>query len=209
MIDVEKAYSYGCFQFRGRLVVVVGGGKVGKRKALWASQNHAHVRVVDPAGVSIPNVETISSSYQPEFLNGAALVFACVSDLVNEIVVRDALERDLWVCDTVRPERGNFILPATAASGKIQVAVSTGGAAPTLAIQLQREIMARLDPQFAVHVELMETLRPLILERIPEESHRRELFHLLAESRWRERLRSTGQDVVLLEMQAVISDWAV
>src|SRR5437879_479343 len=96
----------------GRLCVVIGGGEVGRRKARALLQGGAQIRLVcleqQPADLHADGLSWITAHYQPEHLEGAALVFAAATPDVNRRVVADAHARGLWVNAATEPETGDF-----------------------------------------------------------------------------------------------------
>lgn len=98
--------------------------------------------------------------YAPGDLAGATLAFAATdSREVNAAVAREARERGIPVNVADRPTEGDFALPSVLRRGGLQVAVSTGGASPTLA----RRIRDALEPSFVAEwagiVEKFRTAR--------------------------------------------------
>jgi precorrin-2 dehydrogenase/sirohydrochlorin ferrochelatase len=78
---------------------------------------------------------------------------------VNAAVALEAKEGSIPVNVADRPAEGDFALPSVLRRGGLQVAVSTGGASPTLA----RRIRDAMEPSFAVEwagiVERFRTAR--------------------------------------------------
>jgi precorrin-2 dehydrogenase / sirohydrochlorin ferrochelatase len=58
-----------------------------------------------------------------------------------------------------RPSEGDFAVPSTLRRGSLQVAVSTGGASPTLARRIRNELEAAFGPEWAGVVEELEAVR--------------------------------------------------
>jgi precorrin-2 dehydrogenase / sirohydrochlorin ferrochelatase len=84
--------------------------------------------------------------YAPGDLAGAALAFAATDRReVNAAVAREAKENGIPVNVADRPADGDFALPSVLRRGGLQVAVSTGGASPSLA----RKIRDAMEPAFA------------------------------------------------------------
>ena len=149
-IGSENAVLYPLFMdVSGRRCVVIGGGGVASRKARGLLASGARVVVVSP-DVS-PEIEAMDVTverrpYAPGDLAGAALAFAATDRReVNAAVAREATENGIPVNVADRPDEGDFALPSVLRRGGLQVAVSTGGASPTLA----RKIRDALEPSFA------------------------------------------------------------
>src|ERR687894_432772 len=153
-IGSENAVLYPLFMdVAGRRCVVVGGGGVASRKARGLLGSGARVTVVAPE-VS-PEIEAMDVTverrpYAPGDLAGATLAFAA-TDLreANAAVAREAGESGIPVNVADRPAEGDFALPSVLRRGGLQVAVSTGGASPTLA----RRIRDAMEPAFAAEWE--------------------------------------------------------
>lgn len=181
---------------RGRRVLVVGGGTVGRRKAAAALDGGATVRIVDPEpppdGWNVG--EWIREAYREGHLDEMVLVFAAATPEVNARVVSDANRRGLLVNSATDPATGDFVLPAVVRRGDLTIAVATGGAAPALARRIREKLEAEYDEPFATWIRLLERIRPLVLERIPEEDRRREMLDGFADWPWLERLRTDGEE---------------
>ncbi len=141
----------------GRRCVVVGGGVVAGRKARKLLQARARVVVISPemgAELESVAVEVHRRSYAEGDLEGAYLAFAATdSREVNAAVAREAKERGIPVNVADRPSDGDFALPSTLRRGSLQVAVSTGGASPTLARRIRDELEEVFGPEWAGIVE--------------------------------------------------------
>jgi len=141
----------------GRRCVVVGGGEVAGRKARKLLQARARVVVISPemgAELESVAVEVHRRPYREGDLEGAYLAFAATdSREVNAAVAREARERGIPVNVADRPSDGDFALPSTLRRGALQVAVSTGGASPTLARRIRDELEEVFGPEWAGVVE--------------------------------------------------------
>jgi siroheme synthase-like protein len=149
-IEVGDAVLYPMFvDVAGRRCVVVGGGGVASRKAHGLVERGAEVVVISPEvlpELKAGEVEIRTRPFEPGDLEGAFLAFAATNSReVNAAVAREAREIGIPVNVADRPAEGDFALPSTLRRGRLQVAVSTGGASPALA----RRIRAALEPTFA------------------------------------------------------------
>lgn len=153
-IGFETAVLYPLFMdVSGRRCVVVGGGGVASRKARGLLESGARVVVVSPEvtpEIDDMDVTVERRPYAPGDLAGCTLAFAATdSREVNAAVAREAEERGIPVNVADRPAEGDFALPSVLRRGGLQVAVSTGGASPTLA----RRIRDAMEPSFAAEWE--------------------------------------------------------
>ncbi len=144
----------------GRRCVVVGGGAVANRKARKLLQARAEVVVISPEiqpEIESMAVEVRHRRYEQGDLEGAFLAFTATdSREVNAAVAREARNRDIPVNVADKPSEGDFALPSTLRRGRLQVAVSTGGASPTLAQRIRRELEEVFGYEWAGLVEELE-----------------------------------------------------
>jgi precorrin-2 dehydrogenase/sirohydrochlorin ferrochelatase len=164
VIEDENLVLYPIFlDISGRRCVVVGGGEVANRKARKLLQARARVVVVSPeVGAELESVaiEVHRRPYRDGDLEGAYLAFAATdSREVNAAVAREAEERGVPVNVADKPSDGDFALPSTLRRGRLQVAVSTGGASPTLARRIKDELEEVFGPEWAGIVEELDRNR--------------------------------------------------
>ncbi len=120
-------------------------------------QARAEVVVVSPEVE--PELESMAAEvykrpYREGDLEGASLAFAATDRReVNAEVAREGRERGVPVNVADRPAEGDFALPSTLRRGRLQVAVSTGGASPTLARRIRRELEEAFSPEWAGIIE--------------------------------------------------------
>ena len=137
--------------------MVVGGGGVATRKARKLLQAGAEVVVISPdvhPELANMDVEILRRPYEYGDLSGAYLAFAATdSREVNAAVAMEARERGVPINVADLPAEGDFAVPSTLRRGRLQVAVSTGGASPTLARRIRSELEAVFGPEWASVVE--------------------------------------------------------
>ena len=123
----------------------------------------ADVVVVSPEvspELSGMDVEIKHRPYERGDLEGANLAFAATgSREVNAAVAREAKERGIPANVADRPAGGDFAVPSTLRRGALQVAISTGGASPTLARRIRDELEEAFGPEWAGVVEEFDTAR--------------------------------------------------
>ena len=147
----------------GRRCVVVGGGEVANRKARKLLQARADVVVISPE--IKPELESVAVEvhrrpFEEGDLQCAFLAFAATdSREVNAAVAREADERGIPVNVADRPSEGSFAVPSVLRRGRMQVAVSTGGASPSLARSIKGELEGIFGPEWAGVVEELAVVR--------------------------------------------------
>ena len=127
---------------RGKQCVVVGGGKVARRKAESLSACGGLVTVIAPTVApeirQLRGVRVVERGYQADDLEGAWLVIAATDDEdVNAAVARDAATRRVWANVVDDPARSSFIVPAVLRRGPIAIGVSTAGAGAGLSTTMR------------------------------------------------------------------------
>ncbi len=135
----------------GRLVVVVGAGRVAARRVPPLVDAGAHVLVVAPdtaalpAGVAAALTIHRRSYAGPDDLAGAWLVHACTDDAeVNAQVAADAEAAGVWCVRADDATRSAARVPAVGRSDDVTVAVTTGGD-PRRAAALRDAVLSALD----------------------------------------------------------------
>lgn len=199
MPDYSKPYYPVFLDLTGRLAVVVGGGAVAERKIATLLEYGPRVRVISPEVT--PAVEEMAESGAIELerrgyvrgdLEGAFIVVcATSSEEVNRAVHAEAEERGSIVNVVDVPDLCSFIVPSIVRRGTLSVAISTGGAAPTVAKKLRKHVQEHLGPEWEAYVRLLGEVRVLVMERVPGgEEDRKPIFEALAASDLLERIRA-------------------
>lgn len=199
------------FHPRGRPCLVVGAGPVGLRKSRAILDAGGLVRLVAPNApleLLSDRVQVLRQAYLPEQLSQVILVFAAATQEVNSRVVTDARERGILVSSASDPDSGDFTLPAILRQGELTIAVSTGGASPLIAAAIRDQMATHFDDSFADWLDLLKELRQLIQDRIADSSHRRELYQLLADFRYVDRLRQVGRTSLRDELLTLVKEQA-
>lgn len=182
---MSKRYYMVCLELDGRDCLVVGGGSVAHEKAQSLLDCGAQVTVIARAAneeVTMLPVRLELRDYRPADLDGRLLAVAATSDQeLNERISADARERGVLINVVDAPELCSFILPAVYRCDPIAIAVSTGGASPTLAKRIRSEIAERYGSEYAELARSLEELRPWAKERFESYEARKEFFEELVE----------------------------
>lgn len=187
-------------ELRGKGVLVVGLGPVGRRKVAGLLAAEARVVAVDPAvdWTDRPaGVEIRVEEYRAEHLQGMSLAFAAASAEVNRRVVADARRAGVWVGSASDPGAGDFTVPAVWREGPLTLTVSTSGASPALAAALRDRAANALGPAAAGLAALLAELRPTVLARLADRPEvRRRVLAEWADPRWIELWLAEGPEAV-------------
>jgi uroporphyrin-III C-methyltransferase / precorrin-2 dehydrogenase / sirohydrochlorin ferrochelatase len=158
------------FNLVGRRVVVVGEGAAADRRA----------DLVRSAGADVQRA--VSPTLRASDFRGAAAAFIVTGNADRDAAAqRAARSAGVPVNVADRPALCDFILPAIVDRDEIVVAVSTGGASPTLATVLRGRIEAALPERLGAVARLAATFRAQVNALITEPARRRAFFRRLVE----------------------------
>ncbi|WP_206832459.1 bifunctional precorrin-2 dehydrogenase/sirohydrochlorin ferrochelatase [Alicyclobacillus fructus] len=133
---------------RGLRCVVVGGGRVGARRAERLARAGAKVTLVSPKLSPLAAdlvrrglVTWIDRAYQPGDLAECALAVAATDDpQVNRAVRLEAEARGVWCNRADDAGDSDFDFASVVYAGDIAIAISTGGTRPDVAKRLRQAL---------------------------------------------------------------------
>ena len=158
------------FDLAGRKVVVIGEGPKADLRVKLARSAGADVRRLDAGSIA-------SSDFQ-----GAVAAFVATADEATDIMVQGlAKAAGVPVNVADRPALCDFIMPAIVDRDGVVVAISTGGASPTLASVLRGRIEAALPERIGTLLRLATTFRAQVNALIADPARRRAFFRRLVE----------------------------
>lgn len=174
---------------KGRRCLVAGGGEVAANKLQRLLEAEAEATVVAPeATVEIAALEEQgrirrrAREFIPEDLAGCALVIAATDDeQTNRRVAEAATARNIPVNVVDNPQLCSFIMPSVVDRPPVQVAVSTGGAAPVLARLLRARLETLIPAAYGRLATLMRDFRGRVKARIPQSRERRRFWEDIAQ----------------------------
>lgn len=150
----------------GKKVVIVGGGQIAARKAKVLAEEKAEITFIAPSfskevkelaekkGYLLIKREAVPS----DFTDAILVILATNDRKVNHELSLSILPHKL-VCVVDRWEEGNVLFPGTVRRGKLQIAVSSGGASPKLTRKLKRELEAMFDESWTRYIEFLSECR--------------------------------------------------
>ncbi len=157
------------FDLAGRKVVVAGDGLAADRRAETARSAGA-------------NVVRLGATATTADFRGAAAAFIATGTLEGDTALqRAARAAGVPVNVADRPALCDFILPAIVDRDGVVVAISTGGASPTLASILRGRIEAALPERIGALAKLAKTFRAQANALIPDPARRRGFWRRLVE----------------------------
>ncbi len=175
---------------RNRPCLVVGGGSVALRKVEALVAAGAIVRVVAPTiDAELRRLVEANGGgvelrvFDERDVGGQRLVVAATNDAATNARVHEAAERaSVWVNTVDDMALSSAIFPAIVDRDPITVAISTGGASPTLATRIRGWIEALLHPRLGALAEFLGEQREHLRASIPDVGVRREFLREIVES---------------------------
>ncbi|WP_160724262.1 precorrin-2 dehydrogenase/sirohydrochlorin ferrochelatase family protein [Bacillus sp. USDA818B3_A] len=170
-------------QLDGKMAVVIGGGKVAERKVRGLLGTGANVKVISPEATAA--LQTLfhdgkliweKRSFLKEDLQDASLIFAATDNKDTNQMVKSLAEKHQLVTIADDPGQSDFHLPAHVQRGRLSIAISTGGASPTLAKKLCVELEQRFDERYEDYLEFLFSARQWILREVKDPSLKRKLL---------------------------------
>lgn len=172
-----------------RPCLVVGGGRVGTRKALGLVRANARVRVVSPevspelaqAAQAEELITLVKRPFENRDLEGICLVFAATDNMDLNARVRKAAANANVMCNAADgSDKGDFILPAVVEREDLLLAVSTCGASPALAKSLRQKLEQDFGPEYGKLIRLLANIRKrLLAEGHNPEQHKKQFTALV------------------------------
>ncbi len=148
---------------RNRAALVVGEGEAATRKAEALARAGARVRT--------------TPGFNPEDLDGIAIAIGAEApDETLHALSQAAKSRGIPVNIVDRPALCSYITPSVVDRAPIQVAVSSGGAAPVLARLLRARIEALIPPAYGRLAALSERWKDRIRTALPDTALRRRVL---------------------------------
>ena len=155
--------------------LVVGGGAVARRKLELLINAGADVTVVTRQAAKATTalcerhgIAILLRSFADEDAAGKGLVIAATNDAATNEAISAACKRQGALVNCVDDgERSNVLFPALVDRGPVVVAISTGGASPTLARRLRERIEAALPESIGSLARYLGGRRQRIREALP------------------------------------------
>ncbi|MBU2898854.1 precorrin-2 dehydrogenase/sirohydrochlorin ferrochelatase family protein [Vibrio hepatarius] len=170
---------------RDRPVLVVGGGEVACRKVDSLVRAGARVSIVSPQITSfLQNLvesnecDWIQNFYSKELLNSKYLQVWATTDNpeLNHRVYDDAKSMGTLVNVVDDQPYCDFITPSMITRGRIQIAISSGGASPVLVRNIREQLEASLAFNLSMLADFGLSKRSDIKQHLPSVGERRKFW---------------------------------
>ncbi|MVQ35282.1 bifunctional precorrin-2 dehydrogenase/sirohydrochlorin ferrochelatase [Paenibacillus sp. MAH-34] len=173
----------------GKQCLVIGGGPVAERKVFSLLEAGARVtmismefteRLAELANHSavVLHRQTFHPSMMTseEFMPFTLVVAATNSAEVNAQVYEFATVHGKLVNVVDQPELSSYIQPSVVRRGKLVIAVSTGGASPSAARKIARELDNNYGEEYEIYLDFLSEVRHLVQSQIADKQARQRMF---------------------------------
>nr|CRH07802.1 putative precorrin-2 dehydrogenase [Candidatus Magnetococcus massalia] len=179
----------------GQPVLVVGGGKVARRKLTGLLQTGARITVIAPqvceAIKQLDQQEQIAwqmDHFSADLLDGQQpgqphwrLVFAATGEApLNRQIATLCAAKGLLCNSADGTTENGFHVPAMVRQGPITIGVATGGLSPALSRILKSRVEAALEPGWGGLVTLFGAMRDEVKRRLPQAQSRYTFWRQIA-----------------------------
>jgi precorrin-2 dehydrogenase/sirohydrochlorin ferrochelatase len=179
-----KRYYPVMLDVSSRACLIVGGGRVAQRKVETLLEAGALVTVIalevsDKLMVQDGRGEIVlkKRAFQSGDTAAYSIVIAATDQAeVNEAVYKEATAQGAWVNVTDRPDWSSFIVPSVVRRGKLILAVSTGGASPSVARSIARELEASYGTEYEIYLNFLSELRLKVQSSVKDIEVRQQIF---------------------------------
>lgn len=197
-------------ELSGRKVLLVGGGLVAERKARALLESNALLHVGAPtltdtlrSWADTGRLTYAHGEFQESWLDGAWLTIAATDDAaLNARIKRLADQRRIFVNVVDDRILSSFHVPSVVDRSPVQIAISSGGAAPVLARRLRERMESILDDALGKLGVLMQHYRKPIHRVYPDNGARREFYDWLCDGPVLELLRQNNYEQAEATLQA-------
>lgn len=177
-------------EIEGKKGVIVGGGRVAVRKVEKLLPFGPSLTVIAPRieeelriQEKLPEQAAAASLYveermvRMEDLAGADFVIAATDEeALNGRIAAYCSARRIPVNVVDDREKCTFFFPALVKDGDLTVGISTDGKSPLAASWVRQRIEDALPEGMGAVIDLLGQMRPLVLERVPQEAARKEIL---------------------------------
>lgn len=179
-------------ELEGRTGCIVGGGRTALEKSKRLLDYGPKLVVVAPKVLpefeDLPHVELVRRPFHEDDMTDRLTFAVAATDCAqtNREVAALCRERRIPVNVVDMPEECSFLFPSLVRRGNLSIGISTGGASPSAAIHIKREINALLPDAIDGILDWLNEQREPIKTRIRSGAVRKAVFHALFEEGMRQ-----------------------
>jgi len=142
--------------------------------------------------------------FEPEDLDGCFLVISDLED--NSEIFRLAEERGI-LCNSVDdPKHCRFSFGSVHRQGDLNIAISTNGWAPALAVRLRQRLEREIGPEYGALLTLLKEARPVVTARIRDFARRRDLWYRIVDSTVLAKLREGQKEAAAEQVRQLVEE---
>ena len=180
---------------RGKTVLIVGGGKVGERKAAKFLTAHANVLVASKEFTTrlkqlVDKIQlvTVDLEVTPQVIRNLVsradfVIAATNQSALNRRIAEEARKKRTHVSVADNPQLGDFTMPVLSSVGAFQIAVSTSGKSPAMSRVLRKRIEEMISEEDILMLRLQSYARRLAKAQIPDQRSRKKALDEIREDR--------------------------
>ncbi|WP_077065062.1 NAD(P)-binding protein [Gracilibacillus massiliensis] len=150
-------------------IVIIGGGKVAERRLSQLLDFKQSITVVSPTLtdtmkeiITINNIKWSNAPFRKEDIENADLIIVATNDeTINDNIIKHA-PKTAWINAAHHAEKGTIHFPITLKRGRLQIAISTGGASPLLAKRIKKEIDSQFPEDYEGYIDFLFEARAII-----------------------------------------------
>ena len=166
------------FEMNGRRALVVGLGRVGRRRARALADAGctvtALIKAPPPADWNSTGVKVVQKAFEAADLASIDLAVAATDDAeTNAAVLAACRVRGIPVNVADDPGASDFFFPAVIRRGDLTLSVCTEGASPMTTKAIVKELKAAYGEDYARRLTALKTLRAVIIARADDPAEKR------------------------------------
>lgn len=166
------------FEMKGRRALVVGLGRVGRRRARTLADAGcavtALIKAPPPADWNSAGIQMVQKAFEAADLASVDLAVAATDDAATNAAVLAACKaRGIPVNAADNPDASDFFFPAVIRRGDLTLSVCTEGASPMTTKAIVKELKTRYGADYARRLTALKTLRAAILAKAGDPAEKR------------------------------------
>ena len=126
------------------------------------------------------SIQFLHDQFDEKYLDDVWLVLCGSNDIkLKKIIAKATADRNIFCNFVDEAPISYFISPSVISKGDITIAISTKGKSPALNKYLKNEILNKIGNEYIILTEILGQIRRKVIDNIPEQKTRGELFDSL------------------------------